>query len=76
MNCPLRTPAAAPAPGLAPLPPLYGAVPVPGDLIVLEHSSYRQIFQCPLSLVSDLFNVLLDVVCQYFFEDLSIYVHQ
>ena len=26
----------------------------PGDLIVLKHSSYRQIFQCPLSLVSDL----------------------
>ena len=26
----------------------------PKDLIVLKHSSYRQIFQCPLSLVSDL----------------------
>ena len=26
----------------------------PRDLIVLKHSSYRQIFQCPLSLVSDL----------------------
>ena len=26
----------------------------PGDLIVLEHSSYRLIFRCPLSLVSDL----------------------
>ena len=26
----------------------------PGDLIVLNHSSYRQIFQCPLSLVSNL----------------------
>ena len=25
-----------------------------GDLIVLKHSSYRQIFQCPLSLVSNL----------------------
>ena len=50
----LRTPAAAPAPGLAPLQPLYRAVPGPGDLIVLEHSSYRQIFQCPLSLVSNL----------------------
>ena len=34
--------------------PLYCAVPGPGDLIVLKHSSYRQIFQCPLSLVSDL----------------------
>ena len=29
-------------------------VPGPGDLIVLKHSSYRQIFQSPLSLVSDL----------------------
>ena len=26
----------------------------PRDLIVLKHSCYRQIFQCPLSLVSDL----------------------
>ena len=26
----------------------------PGDLIVLKHSSYHQIFQCPLSLISDL----------------------
>ena len=26
----------------------------PRDLIVLKHSSYHQIFQCPLSLVSDL----------------------
>ena len=26
----------------------------PGDLIVLKHSSYRQIFQCPLCLFSDL----------------------
>ena len=49
-----RTPEAAPAPGLAPLQPLYHAVPVPGDLILLEHSSYHQIFQCPLSLVSNL----------------------
>ena len=31
-----------------------GARAGPGDLIVLKHSSYRQIFQCPLSLVSDL----------------------
>ena len=29
-------------------------VPVPRDLIVLKHSSYHQIFQCSLSLVSDL----------------------
>ena len=27
----------------------------PGDLIVLKHSSYPQIFQCPLSLVSDIY---------------------
>ena len=27
--------------------------PGPGDLIVLKHSSYRQISRCPLSLVSD-----------------------
>ena len=26
----------------------------PRDLIVLKHSSYRQFFQCPLSVVSDL----------------------
>ena len=29
-----------------------------------------------LTMVYDLFNVLLDVVCQYFVEDFSIYVHQ
>ena len=29
-----------------------------------------------LVMVYDLFNVLLDVVCQYFVEDFSIYVHQ
>ena len=28
--------------------------PCAGDLIVLKHSYYHQIFQCPLSLVSDL----------------------
>ena len=49
-----KTPAVAPAPGLVLLPPLYRTGPGPGDLIVLKHSSYRQIFQCPLSLVSDL----------------------
>ena len=32
----------------------FGPHAGPGDLIVLKHSSYRQIFQCPLSLVSDL----------------------
>ena len=32
----------------------WSRVPGPGDLIVLQHSSYHQIFQCPLSLVSDL----------------------
>ena len=42
-----------------PAPPAWGfSHPGPGagprDLIVLKHSSYRQIFQCPLSLVSDL----------------------
>ena len=32
----------------------FGPHAGPRDLIVLRHSSYRQIFQCPLSLVSDL----------------------
>ena len=27
-------------------------------------------------MVDDLFNVLLDVVCQYFVENFSVYVHQ
>ena len=29
-----------------------------------------------LIMVDDLFNVLLDAVCQYFVEDFSVYVHQ
>ena len=29
-----------------------------------------------LVMVYDLFNILLDVVCQYFVEDFSVYVHQ
>ena len=29
-----------------------------------------------LIMVYDLFNVLLDAVCQYFVEDFSVYVHQ
>ena len=29
-----------------------------------------------LVMVYDLFNVFLDVVCQYFVEDFSVYVHQ
>ena len=29
-----------------------------------------------LIMVYDLFNVLLDAVCQYFVKDFSIYVHQ
>ena len=38
-----------------PCGPAWGfSRPGPRDLIVLKHSSYRQIFQCPLSLVSDL----------------------
>ena len=47
-----KNPAAAPAPsrGFSRPPPSAG----PGDLIVLKHSSYRLIFQCPLSLVSNL----------------------
>ena len=50
---------------LSPKNPAADPVPRPGlqppwslhrswDLIVLKHSSYHQIFQCPLSLVSDL----------------------
>ena len=39
-----------PGPGFSRPGPRTG----PRDLIVLKHSSYRQIFQCPLSLVSDL----------------------
>ena len=27
-------------------------------------------------MVYDLFNILLDIVCQYFVEDFSVYVHQ
>ena len=34
--------------------PCTAWVPGPGDLIVLKHSSNHEIFQCPLSLVSDL----------------------
>ena len=49
-----KTPVAAPEPGLVLLSPCPCTVPGPGDLIVLKHSSYLQIFQCPLSLVSDL----------------------
>ena len=29
-----------------------------------------------LVMVDDLFNVLLDIVCQYFVENFSVYVHQ
>ena len=29
-----------------------------------------------LVMVDDLFNILLDAICQYFVEDFSVYVHQ
>ena len=47
-----KNPAADPAPGQGFSSP--GPRGGPGDLIVLKYSSYHQIFQCPLSLVSDL----------------------
>ena len=47
-----KNPAADPAPGSRLPSPSTRACP--GDLIVLKHSSYRLIFRCPLSLVSDL----------------------
>ena len=47
-----KNPVADPAPGLGFQPP-WSPCRSRGP-IVLKHSSYRQIFQCPLSLVSDL----------------------
>ena len=47
-----KNPAADPAPGPGLQSPWSRRVS--GNLIVLKHSSYRLIFQCPLSLVSDL----------------------
>ena len=32
--------------------------------------------ESPLVMVNDLFNVLLDAVCQYFVDNFSVYVHQ
>ena len=47
-----KNPAAHPASGLGFSHP--GPCAGPGDLIVLKHSSYCQIFQCSLTLVSNL----------------------
>ena len=49
---------ARPGPGFSHPGPRAG----PRDLIVLKHSSYRQSFQCPLSLVSDL-HICWNTVC-------------
>ena len=39
-------------------------------------STYAAILVLPMCFMYDVFNELLDAVCQYFVEDFSIYAHQ